>query len=149
MNPFGVFFWIRVVFSYVIHSSMFASCWHLLRCWASLSWMDVNFYNLDPCKLSWSGVFQLDIFLSVTRHKFASEPSLSSSNSFSIRHSYYVLSVSKIALFLLHPVVDLSEFSFHQYVGRNFFRYLGKSCLVYIAWPSSGTFWVPFISPMI
>ena len=39
-----------------------ASCWHVFILSASLSWMEVNFLNQNPCMLSWLGGFQLDIF---------------------------------------------------------------------------------------
>ena len=49
----------------------------------------------------------------------------------------YVLSVSifysKIVLFILHSIVDLSLCTFHQPVGRIFVCYFGKFCFVCIA----------------
>ena len=49
MVSFIGFFWIRVAFLLVTHSSMFAFSRHLVSCRASLSWMDENVLNQNPC----------------------------------------------------------------------------------------------------
>ena len=51
---FGWSFWMRVIFPFVIHSDMLASCRHLLSFKASLSWIDRHFFITPP---EYSSVF--------------------------------------------------------------------------------------------
>ena len=63
MVPFPGSFWIRVGFFFlVIHSGMSVSWKHPFILIASLSWMEVNFLNQNPCMPSRPGVFWFGIF---------------------------------------------------------------------------------------
>ena len=50
-----------MVFSLVIHSAIFVSSKHLFNSRVSLSWMEVNFFNHNPCT---PGVFEFGTFFS-------------------------------------------------------------------------------------
>ena len=52
-----LYFWIKAVFPFVIHSYIIASCRHLLSCRTSLSRMDENFSNYNTCMLLSAGFF--------------------------------------------------------------------------------------------
>ena len=62
-------FCVNVVLPLVIHSGTCAVFRHLFISRASVSWMEVNFFNQKPCIPSWPGVFQFDTFLSVVLNK--------------------------------------------------------------------------------
>ena len=138
MVPFRGSFWIKVGFSFVIHSSILAFSWELINQISSQSLKDMNFVNDHPCMLSWPSVFQFRTFLSValtdSRCIFVSKPSSSHCNFFqcylSIQPFCFVLSVpkflSKISLLPLHKVVCVSSGFFHSLVGRIFFSLFWK-----------------------
>ena len=75
-----------MVFPLVIHSGTSVSCRHLFISIASLSRMEVNIWNQNPCMPSGPGVFQFGTLLSVVLSEsmsiFAFGPSSSPSNSF-------------------------------------------------------------------
>ena len=54
-------FFIRVVFSMVIHSGISVFCMHLFIWVVRLSWMEVKFLNQNLCMPSRPEVFQFDI----------------------------------------------------------------------------------------
>ena len=132
---------------------------HLLSCRDNLSLKNVLFKNQNEYIPSWSGIFQLGIFLinalSESRRISASEPSFFFGICFSCYLSIwpfcYVHSVpifySKIILFPLHPVVDLSLWILLQQLVRwIFFCYFSRSWFVCIASPCSNIFWVFLLS---
>ena len=65
--PSKVHFWIISSFLFVIHSGSFASSKHPFILIASLSWIEVNFWNQNPWMPSWLEVLQFGIldFLSL------------------------------------------------------------------------------------
>ena len=71
----------------------------------------------------------------------------------SIQHFWFDLPVSmfysRIVVFLLHLVADLSLSIFHHLVWRIFFRYFARSCSVFIAWPCPDIFWVFILLPIM
>ena len=116
MVPFWRSSWISVVFLLIIYLGIFASPKHLLSSRASLSWMDVNFLNQNPCMPSWPGVFQFSTFLLVALSDSRCLSTSVLSFFFHVFLSFqlfcYVLPVpisySKIILLPLHPVVGRS-----------------------------------------
>ena len=130
--PFWESFWIRVVISLVIYSGLFVSSQHLLSPRARMSWIDVNFYNQNPCMPSWPGIFQfctfLNFALSDSRSMSTSGSSLSSCYFFpyylSIQPSYtfsILIFYTKIDLLPLHPVFGISSSILLLFVDRIFF----------------------------
>ena len=113
---------------------------------ACLSWMMVNFLNHNPCMLSWPGVFQFGIFLSValseSRYIFAFGPSSIPCYSFqcclSFRlfyNDFYVpIFCSKIVLLPSRSVVGISSHLFPLLAGRIFFCCFGMFYFVCIVW---------------
>ena len=134
-------FWIMVVFPLVINSGTCVPCRHLFISSASLSWMEMNFLNQNPCILSWSNIFQFDIYFSVIWRKSMCiatfGPSSNPSNSFfiSLIHwnlllcflSCYIL--VQIVRFLMHSFVGMFSYNLLLVVDRIFFRCFGMSCL--------------------
>ena len=113
--PFGGSFFIRLVFSFVIHSGISISCWHLFISIAGLSGMDVNFLNQYPCMPSWPGVLQFYAFLRVPPSKsmcfFAFGPSSIPSNAFLMLliHSAFLLFSLRSHILLQNGFVSLSS----------------------------------------
>ena len=129
-------FSINVVFPFVIHSSSCDVCRNLFISSASLPWMEVNFLNQKPCIPSWPGVFQFDMFLSVTLIKSVCISALVFLwYCLSIQPFRYVFFVAiflcKIVGFLFHLVVGMFYCNLHPVADRIFFHCFGMSCFVY------------------
>ena len=79
-------FWITVFFHFVINSDLLFSCKHRFTLIASLSWVELNFFNQYQRMPSWPSVFHFGTSfidaLSESMHTFVLEPSSSPSNFF-------------------------------------------------------------------
>ena len=130
-----------------------ASSKHLFISIASLSWMEVNVLNQNPCMSSWPEVFRLGIsFLSIALSElmciFAFGPSSSPSNSSSmwLIHSAFLLCslgchiLLKIVSFPCHPVVGMSSYNLPLLAGRIFFVVLECPVLSVLFYPISISF---------
>ena len=120
-------FWIRVVFSFIIHSGMLASLRHLPCYSTSLSWMEINFLKLESMFTLLARILQSSTFLGVTlresRFIFTSGPS---------SNSFFLLFARLAFLFFWFPYFIAKLFCFfcihllgphHQLFGRIFFCY--------------------------
>ena len=127
---------------------MSLSCRHLFILVASLSGMEVNYLNHNPCIPSCPGIFQFGTFVSVAlsgvRCIFTFGPSLSPSTSFPILliHLASLLCslcfhiLLQIVLFPCHPVVGMSSYFLPLLADRVcFFCCLNvQFCLFYPIW---------------
>ena len=154
MVPFRMYFWIQLVFPFVIYSSIFFYSNHLLSWKTSLSWMDINLLKPEPLSPSWPGFFDFRTFLNVALSDSCCI--FESSNSFSIFLSHLLFCLF-FAMFFLFPYFTPVCFCFlcirlcilQLFVGRIFFCYFGRSCLVGISWFSFCIFKVCLLSTMI
>ena len=153
-------FWINEVLSLVIQSGTCASCKHLFISSASLSWMEENFLNQDPCIPTWSGVFLFNISFSVFLScsmcisTYGPSSSLSSSllilfiqSAFSFMPFLVVIFSSKIVRFLWRPVVGMFLCHALPVVDRIFFCCFGMSCFVCIVLPFVVISLISLLSP--
>ena len=112
-----------MVFPLVIQSGTYASCRHLFISSASLSWMEVNFLNQNPCIPSWLGVFLFDIFFSVflrsSMYISALEPSSGPSSSLVISfiHSAFSLCFFGCHIFVQNCSVSLASGCWYVFVS--------------------------------
>ena len=140
-----------------IHSGISVFCMHFFISAASLSCMEINFLNQNPCMPSRPEVFQFGIFLSIALSPsgcmFTWGPSSSIRNSLFILFIYFAffyLSVpifcSKIFWPLSHLVVGMASPILPLTLPRIFSRCFWTSCFVYIVWSCLGIFLVFLLS---
>ena len=154
-------FSINVVFPLVLQSGTCASGRVLFISSASMSWMELNFWNQSTCIQSCPGVFQFDIFYSVffsiSMRISAVGPSSSSSSSLVISfiHSSFSLFFFSCYIFVQNCSVSLAYGCWYVFFPpllvfyRIFFYCFGMSCFVYIVFTFVYISLISHLSPVL
>ena len=124
---------------------------YLLSCCVSLSLMDVNFYDQNPCMLSWHGVLQFGTLLSVILSEsgciFALEPSSGPCNSFLM---LFIHSVFLSCSFCSHILLQNCLVSFVPGCWFDL-EHFPPTCwknFLSLFWSYPGIFWFSFPTPI-
>ena len=153
---------INVFCPLIIQSLTYVPCKYLFISSATLSWMEVNFLNQNPCivfhrGLAFSSSKLFSIVLSKSMCISAFGPSSSPLNSFVMLFIHSASSLcflvavfqSKIVRFLLHPVAGMFLCNLLPVVDRIIFRWYGMFCFVCNVFPFVDISLIFLFSPVL
>ena len=119
----------------VIHSITCALCSHLFTSSATLSWMEVTFWNQNPCIPSWLDIIQFDIFFRVILSKSMCISAFGSSSGPS----------TSLVISFIHSAISLCFFGFHILVQNHSFFVASGCWYVFVSSPPSCWYFIIII----